>query len=184
VANAKGGIEKKCVDLIALIILVHDTRKNFVGKRMEKDLFVFTNYSKVLINDGKATLAALNRLCGVKNNIFSRTRVPRKINSVVMHEVDRDDKGPHEEDTTTPKRLGNEISTTKSKILTHFLKGKTTFMPLETIMTIHGELEYIEGLMKLARRHKNEEVQQVTHVVTILVVPIIKQVCVNKKPHR
>jgi hypothetical protein len=68
--------------------------------------------------------------------------------------------------------LGNEIKTTKSKIPTHFLKGKITFMLLEMIMTIHGELEYFEGLMKLARRYKDEKVQQVSHVVT---VPIFLQ---------
>jgi hypothetical protein len=76
----------------------------------------------------------------------------RKRNPFVTPKVDRDEKRPHEEDTTTPRKLGNEISTAKSKILTHFLKGKITFMPLETIMTIHGELEYFEGLMKLTRK--------------------------------
>jgi hypothetical protein len=65
----------------------------------------------------------------------------RKRNPFVTLEVDRDEERPHEEDSiTTPRSLGNEISTAKSKILTHFSKGKITFMPLETIMTIHGEL--------------------------------------------
>ncbi len=35
-----------------------------------------TNYLEVLINDEEATLTELNRLCEVKNNVFSRTRVP------------------------------------------------------------------------------------------------------------
>jgi len=74
--------------------------------------------------------------------------------------------------------LGNEISITKSKILTHFLKGKITFMPLGTIMTIHSELKYFEGLMKLARRHKDEKAQQVTYVMDPI-LPTIKWVCVN-----
>ncbi len=30
------------------------------------------NYLKVLINDEEATLTQLNRLCGMKNNVFSR----------------------------------------------------------------------------------------------------------------
>ncbi len=50
-------------------------------------------------------------------------------------------------------------------------------------MTISGELEYLEGLVKVTKRRKDEEVQQVTHVAAILVFPIIKQVCVNKN-HR
>jgi hypothetical protein len=105
--------------------------------------------------------------------------VPRKRNPVVTPMVDKDEERPHEEDITTLRKLGNEISATKLKILTHFLKGKIRFMPLETIMTIHDELEYFESLMKWAKKHKDEEVQQVTHVM-IPIFLTIKQVCVNK----
>ncbi len=38
---------------------------------------------------------------------------------------------------------------------------------METISIIMGELEYLEVLVKLAKRHKDEEVQQVTHVCCI-----------------
>ncbi len=96
---------------------------------------------EVLVDGEEATLAELNGLCGVNNNIFSRIRVPRKRNPMVTPKVDRDGRGPQEEDATTPRRFGNEISNSKSKILTHFLKGKITFIPLETILTILGELE-------------------------------------------
>jgi len=71
------------------------------------------------------------------------------------------------------------MNNAKSKILTHFLKGKVAFMPLETIMTIPNELEYLKGLVKLAKSHKDEEAQQVTHVA-IPILLITKQVCVNK----
>jgi hypothetical protein len=37
------------------------------------------------------------------------------------------------------------------------LKGKITFIPLETILKISNELEYFKGLVKLARRRKDEE---------------------------
>jgi hypothetical protein len=40
----------------------------------------------------------------------------------------------------------------KSKIQSHFIKGKISLTPMETILTIRGELEYLEGLVKLARR--------------------------------
>jgi len=46
----------------------------------------------------------------------------------------------------------------KSKILTHFLKGKISFTPLETNLTISNELKYLERLVKLARKRKDEEV--------------------------
>jgi hypothetical protein len=33
---------------------------------------------KVLVDDKEATLEQLNRLCGMKHDIFSRVRTPRK----------------------------------------------------------------------------------------------------------
>jgi hypothetical protein len=42
-----------------------------------------------------------------------------------------------------------------SKILRHFIKGKISLTPMKTILTIPRELEYLEGLVKLARRQKN-----------------------------
>jgi hypothetical protein len=33
-------------------------------------------------------------------------------------------------------------------------------MPFETILNILKELEYFEGLLKLAKRHKDEKTQQ------------------------
>jgi hypothetical protein len=65
------GIEQKIVDLNAHIVLVRmDTKKNIARRKMEKDLFASVNYLEVLVNDEKATLVELNRLCGVNNNIF------------------------------------------------------------------------------------------------------------------
>jgi hypothetical protein len=46
--------------------------------------------------------------------------------------------------------LGSE-TTVKSKILSHFIKGKISLTHMETIV-ITGELEYLEGLVKLAKR--------------------------------
>ncbi len=71
-------------------------------------------------------------------------------------------------------------NTAKSKILTHFLKGKISFTPFETIIIVLGEFKYFEVLVKLARKHKGEEIQQVTHIVVILVIPTIKWVNINK----
>ncbi len=48
----------------------------------------------------------------------------------------------------------------KSKILSHFVKGKISLTPMETILIIHRELEYLEGLMKLERKRKDGEIAQ------------------------
>ncbi len=53
--------------------------------------------------------------------------------------------------------IGLEKDVIRSKILTHLIKGKIFLTPMETILTIPRELEYLEGLVKLARRQKNEE---------------------------
>jgi hypothetical protein len=54
---------------------------------------------------------------------------------------------------------GNVVSNKNiiSKIVLHFIKGilKKTFM--ETILIIPGELKYLEGLVKLAKRKKDPE---------------------------
>jgi hypothetical protein len=53
-------------------------------------------------------------------------------------------------------RLEKEV-TLRLKILIHFIKGKISFTPVEAILTILGELEYLESLVKLAKKQKNEE---------------------------
>ncbi len=48
-------------------------------------------------------------------------------------------------------------TTVKLKILSHFIKGKISLNPMETILMIPGELEHLESLVKLARRKKDAE---------------------------
>ncbi len=55
--------------------------------------------------------------------------------------------------------MGTE-STIKSKILSHFIKGNSSLTPMETFLIIPKELEYLEGLVKLARRKKDVEGQR------------------------
>jgi hypothetical protein len=54
----------------------------------------------------------------------------------------------------------------RSKIISHFIIGKISLNPMETILTILGELEYLKGQVKLAR-WKIDEVLQSNQVVTI-----------------
>jgi hypothetical protein len=60
-------------------------------KKNEKGVATFVNYLEVLVNDGEATLAKLNRLCGITNNIFFGTRVLRRKNPMVTLEVDKNE---------------------------------------------------------------------------------------------
>jgi hypothetical protein len=60
------------------------------------------------------------------------------------------------------------------------LKGKISFTPLEMILNVPSKFEYLEVLVKLAKRCKNEEIQQVTHIVGIFVIPTIKWVSINR----
>jgi predicted aspartyl protease len=54
---------------------------------------------------------------------------------------------------------------------------------METILNVPNELEYFEGLVKLAKKRKDEETQQVTHITTVFIVPTIKQISINRN-HR
>jgi hypothetical protein len=45
----------------------------------------------------------------------------------------------------------NRDTLIRSKILTHFIKGKICLSPMETIFMILGELEHLESLIRLAR---------------------------------
>jgi predicted aspartyl protease len=69
-------------------------------------------------------------------------------------------------------------TTVKSKILSHFIKGKISLSPMETILMIPGELEHLESIVKLTRRRKDAET--VTDQVSVVSpVPAIRRVCVN-----
>ncbi len=45
---------------------------------------------------------------------------------------------------------------TKSKISTRFIKGKISLSLMETILSIHSELEYLESLVKLTRKKRDD----------------------------
>jgi len=53
---------------------------------------------------------------------------------------------------------------------------------METILIILGELEYLEGLVKLARNKKDVKA---THIKVAIVMdtPTIKRICINKVHH-
>jgi predicted aspartyl protease len=73
----------------------------------------------------------------------------------------------------------NRENSVRSKILSHFIKGKISLTPMETVLMIPGELEHLESLVKLARRKKDAEAvnDQVSMVST---TPTLRRICINK----
>ncbi len=110
------------------------------------------NFVEVLLNDEEATWQQFNRLCG-NQEVFSYIRVPRRRMPI---EVTPTGNVPSPEVQGKGTGVGRE-TTDKSKILSHFIKGKISFSPMETILMILGELEHLESLVKLARRKKDAE---------------------------
>ncbi len=71
------------------------------------------------------------------------------------------------------------VTVVKSIILSHFIEGKISLSPMETVLMIPGELEHLESLMKLARRKKDAETMN-DQVSVVSPVPAIRRICVNK----
>jgi len=133
-----------------------------------------SNFLKVLLNDEAVTLQQLNKLCG-NENLFFYTRVPR---SRVPVDVAPGGAVP------TPEAVGDGVgasrdTSVRSKILTHFIKGKVSLSPMGTILIIPGELEHLESLVKLARRKKDSEATE-NQVSVVSTVPALRKICINK----
>ncbi len=67
----------------------------------------------------------------------------------------------------------------KSKILSHFIKGKISLSPMETVLMIPGELEHLESLVKLARRKRDSETTK-NQVSVVSAIPSLRKICVSK----
>jgi len=132
------------------------------------------NFLEVMLDDEEATLHQLNELCG-SENLFSYIRVPRRRMPV---EVTPAASGS----TTDATILGagdNREETVKSKILSHFIKGKISLTSMEIVMMIPGELEHLENLMKVAQRKKDTEAVN-TQVLMVSTVPTLRCLCISK----
>jgi hypothetical protein len=105
-----------------------------------------------MLDDEEATLHQLNKLCGGEN-LFSYTRVPRRRMPV---EVTPAESGLALDPIIEGVGANREESV-RSKILSHFVKGKISLTLMETMMMIPGELEHLENLVKVARRKKDAE---------------------------
>jgi hypothetical protein len=132
------------------------------------------NFVEVLLSDEEATLQQLNQLCG-NEKVFSYTRVPRRRVPVEVAPMTNASSPKVEEEGV---RMNRE-TTVKSKILSHFVKGKIALSPMETVLMIPGALEHLENLVKLARRKKDAELGS-DQVSIVSPVPAIRRICVNK----
>jgi predicted aspartyl protease len=132
------------------------------------------NFLEVLLNDEEATLQQLNKLCG-NENVFSYIRVPRRR----MH-VERASAGAGPSSEAEGENTGmNRENSIRSKILSHFIKGKVSMTPMETVLMIPGELEHVENLVKVARKKKDAEA--VNNQVSMVSAPLtFKQIYINK----
>jgi hypothetical protein len=68
------------------------------------------------------------------------------------------------------------------KILTHFIKGKIALSPMETILSIPSELEYLENLVKFVQKKRDDNLNS-TNLIKSNHAPTIHNICINKS-HR
>jgi hypothetical protein len=130
------------------------------------------NFLEVLLNDEAATEEQLNKLCG-DENLFSYTLVSKRRTLV---EVTQERAGPIPE--TAGEGAGRD-TLVKSKILSHFIKGKISLSPMETILMIPRELEHLESLVKLARRKRDSEATK-NQVLVVSAILSLRKICINK----
>jgi len=67
----------------------------------------------------------------------------------------------------------------KSKILSHFIKGKISLSPMETVLMIPRELEHLESLVKFTRRKRDLETTE-NQVSVVSATPSLRKICVSK----
>jgi hypothetical protein len=132
------------------------------------------NFLEVMLSDEAATEQQLNKLCG-NESLFSYTRVPRRRTPVEV---------TPERTRQIPEAVGEGIGArrdayVRSKILSHFIKGKVSLSPMETILMIPGELEHLESLVKLARRKRDSEATK-NQVSVVFAIPSLRKICINK----
>jgi predicted aspartyl protease len=132
------------------------------------------NFLEVMLDDEETTMHQLNKLCG-SENLFSYTHVPRRR----MHVEVTPAASGLTANATIERAGANREKSVKSKIFSHFVKGKVSLTPMETVMMIPGELEHLENLVKVARKKKDTEDAN-TQVSMVSAVPAFRRLCINK----
>ncbi len=73
----------------------------------------------------------------------------------------------------------NRENAIRLKILSHFIKGKISLTPMETVLMIPGELEHLESLVKVARKKKDAKAVN-NQVSMVSAAPTLRRICINK----
>jgi len=89
------------------------------------------NFLEVLLDDEAATIQQLDKFCE-NENVFSHTRIPRRRQSVELPPTAAGSSTEVAGDGTGT----NREQSIRSKILSHFIKGKISLTPMETVMMI------------------------------------------------
>ncbi len=132
------------------------------------------NFLEVLLDDEAATEQQLNKLCG-NENLFSYTRVPRRRTPVIAAQG-----GVAQAPEAKREGVGtNRDASVRSKILSHFVKGKISLSPMETILMIPSELEHLATLVKLARKKRDSKATE-NQVLVVSAIPSLRRICVSK----
>jgi hypothetical protein len=126
------------------------------------------------LNDEAAIVQQLDKFCE-NENVFSYTRIPKQRLPVELPPAGVVPSTEVAEDGT----VTNRENSIRSKILSHFIKGKISLTSMETVMMIPGELEQLENLVKVARRKKDAKIES-TQVSIVSAVPTMKRICINK----
>jgi hypothetical protein len=128
---------------------------------------------KVLVNDEEVILEQLNRLCGTNHDIFYGARTPMRRLLMEIPNVEIVDEG----ETKCIDYTRNP--TIRFKMLHHFIKGKISLSPMETILFILNELESLESLVKLARKKRNKGLK-ITNLTKVEGLHAIRRININK----
>ncbi len=116
-------------------------------------------------------------LCGTKHDIFSRTRIAKRRLHVETLDVEVANEGK-----TKCVLDFNRNPTIHSKILHHFIKGKISLSPMETILAILDELKHLESLVKLAKR-KHDEGTKIVNFIKVEGMHVVHKININQN-HR
>lgn len=108
----------------------HTSNKCFKHGKCGKAPFVNNNYLEVWVDDEKVMLEKLNRLCGANHDAFTGAKIPRR--HILVEAVN----GKTVDDCKVGHVDLSRSSTTRSKIFMHFMKGKISLSPMETILVI------------------------------------------------
>ncbi len=115
--------------------------KDHCWKKKDTKLFdSIANYLEVLVNDEKATLTELNKICDVSHHLSFGNKIPKRRLTMQVNEAEGIVEQVEGAKTRDKTRETIPNSGVRSKILLHFMKGWISFTPMDIIMRVFREL--------------------------------------------